>query len=116
MTHEGAADDDAIGDFAQRANVFRPADAETDAQRQIGLLPQPGELFEQFRRQPIAFAGDAGHADAVEKPGRAPGDVAGSFARRRRRDQVNQLEIALRRPAGSASRIPRTAGPARWRR
>ncbi len=94
MTHEGAADDDAVGDFAQRADVFRPADAEADAQRHLGLLTQPGKLIEQFRRHALAFAGDAGDADAVEEAGRTAGDGAGAFARRGRRDEVNQFEVA----------------------
>ena len=41
--------------LAQHLDVLGPADAEADAQGQIGLLPQPAELAEKRLRQPIAL-------------------------------------------------------------
>ena len=44
VAHQGAADDDAVGHVADHADMLRPADTKADAQGQIGLGPQPGEL------------------------------------------------------------------------
>src|SRR5947199_125725 len=61
---DGAAYDDAVDGPAQHADVRRLADAEADAQRQLRLPAQPGELVEQFFRQLLALARDPGDADA----------------------------------------------------
>src|SRR5262245_61956603 len=63
---EGTSHDDPIRRVAEFLDVFRFADAKTDAQRQLRLRSQPGELFGEFRWNLGPFARDADHADAVK--------------------------------------------------
>src|SRR5438105_11117977 len=42
--HQGAADDHAVGNLLQMSNMFRPADPEADAERQVGHRSQSGKM------------------------------------------------------------------------
>ena len=61
----------------------------------------------------LALAGDPGHRDVVDESRGQPGDLDGPLARRRGRDELDQLQPAQRRLASSAPRTPRPAGRAR---
>ena len=76
-----AADDQAVGDRGELADLVRAADPEADADRQVGLGPQPADRLDQLRRQALALARDPGHRDVVDEPGRRPGDLDGAVAR-----------------------------------
>ena len=45
--HQGAADDQAVGDGGEGADVLGEADPEADADRQLGLGPEPGDVLGQ---------------------------------------------------------------------
>src|SRR5208282_6654735 len=100
VADERAADDDAVGHVAQQAHLFRLADAEADADGQVCLLAQPGDLAEQLLGQVLTGAGDAGHADVIEETGRLTGDLYRPLARRGRSDELYELEIACPSQAG----------------
>ena len=100
-----AADDDAIDIVSQHPDMFRFADAESDAERERGLGSQPSQLNEKFGRQLDSFAGDADDADAVEEPGRSGGDLLRPLRRRGRRDELDQFEVALLRELREIGRL-----------
>ena len=52
-------------------------------------------MLGQLRRQLVAFAGDAHDAHAIDKPATQLHDPGGTFRRRSRRHQQDQLHIAL---------------------
>src|SRR5262245_11692656 len=74
--------------------MFGLADAEADAERQVRLGAQPGELVEELRWQLLASSRDAGDTDDVEEAGRLPGDAHGAVARRGRRHELDEFEVA----------------------
>ena len=49
--HDGRADDQAVGHRGEQLHVLRRADAEADADRQLGLRAQPADVVDQLRRQ-----------------------------------------------------------------
>ena len=48
--HQGAADDQAVGHRGKLLDLLGRADAEADADGQIGLGPQPGHVVDQVRQ------------------------------------------------------------------
>ena len=57
-TNQGAADDQAVGDGGELADLLRRTDPEADADRQVGLGPEPGHVLgevgrDRLRRSPV---------------------------------------------------------------
>ena len=71
----------------------------------VGLLAQPGDVVEQFRRQIAAFAGNACDRDVIDEAGRCFGNPQGPLARRGGRDQLDQTEIGLTADFGQRRRF-----------
>ena len=63
---------------ASCAHLVRAADPEPDADRQVGLRPQPADGVDQVRRQDLAFSGDPGDRDVIDESGGRPGDLDGA--------------------------------------
>ena len=110
---QGAADDQAVGDGGELADLLGRADPEADADRQVGLRPEPGDVLGQFGRQAPALAGDPGDRDVIEEAGRRPGDPQGPVAGRGRRDELDQPEVERRGQPAERRPTPRRAGRAR---
>src|SRR3954468_2246951 len=51
--------DQTIGHRCEQPHVFWLADAEADADRQVGLRPEPSDVINELRRQHGAFTSDA---------------------------------------------------------
>ena len=75
----------------------RTADPKADADRQIGLGPQPADVLDQVGGDAFAFAGDPCNRDVIDEARRRPGNLNRTIARRGGRDELNQLETP---PAG----------------
>ena len=71
--NQGAADDQAVGDRGQRPDLLGRADPEADADRQVGLGAEPGDVLGQLGREALPLAGDPGDRDIVDEPGRRRG-------------------------------------------
>ena len=98
---------------ASVADLLGRADPEADADRQVGLGPEPGDVLGQLGREARPLAGDPGDRDVVDEPGRRPGDLDGAVAGGRRRDELDQPEVERGRLAGRAPPTPRRAGRGR---
>ena len=108
---QGAADDQAVGHRGELADVLGRADPEADADRQVGLGPEPGDVLGQLGGQRLPLAGDPGHRDVVDEPGRRAGDPHGAVARGRRRDELDQPQVERGRlPAERLRLLDRQVG------
>ena len=81
------------------------ADPEADADRQLGLGPEPGDVLGQVGGEGRPLAGDPGHRDVVDEPGRRPGDPDRAVAGGGRRDELDQPQVVLGRLAAEPLRL-----------
>src|SRR5262249_38694632 len=93
FSDQRTADDDTVGNLAQFLHLLRLADAEADAQRQVGHRPQLAQLLAEGLRQPVALASNADDAYTIKEACAKLDDLFGPRWRRRRRDQQDQLEV-----------------------
>src|ERR1044072_6289155 len=85
--HDGAPDNDAIGDPRDIARLLWRGDAKAHADRERGCLPQALDGPWKFLRQVRASARDAKSADQIDEASPVLGDGRHAFLRRRRRDK-----------------------------
>lgn len=90
--HNSGTNDHTISQFAERVDMFRLADSETDGQREAGLFSQPAQLFEQAAGNGVARSGRSGDGDAVHETGAALENLANPFTRGCRGNQLNQVQ------------------------
>ena len=65
--NDRAADDQAVGHRGELADLVGTADPEADADRQIGLGPQPGDVVDELGGEALAFAGDPRDRDVIDE-------------------------------------------------
>ena len=101
---QGAADDQAVGDRGELPDLLGRADPEADADRQVGLGPEPGDVLGQLGREALPLAGDPGDRDVIDEPGRR----AGRSRTARSRGVVGVMSwISFRSRAGRPARAER---------
>src|SRR4051812_46941922 len=82
-TDDRRADDQPISHWREQFYVFWRANAEPDADRQIGLRAKPADVIDEFGWQLGTLASNAGDRHIVEKTRRCFGNSNRPLARRR---------------------------------
>src|SRR5205807_4226879 len=76
---DGAADNGGVGEFADRAKVFRSGDTEADGNGQLGELAQPLREQGGVSRELVARAGNAGARNRIHESLGGGSDALQSF-------------------------------------
>ena len=96
---------------AQRIDLIRLADAETNGKRQLRLPPQCFEFAFQLLRQRLADTRRSGHGDAIHEAARRLENSIDAIGRRGRGNELNEIEfVGLRHREQLGRLIARQVG------
>ena len=97
--HDGASNDDAIGDAADRPGLLGRRDAEPDTNRQCRCLTQACDRVGELGRHVGSEPCHAATADQIDEPAAVRRDLSHAIERRGRRDEAHEGERSV---AGTA--------------